>query len=467
MSTAARVGLAESLAGQGNLGLALKTLESAIAAERRSSAAWLALGNLQRLLGQRTQAEASWQQALQSAAGQLTLVEHVGLISVLADAALVHGDLAAAQALYNQLVDIAPQGAATILLSARLSLAKADAATAAADLQRLLTRVPELGLARPVLAAALLAQGTLEQADTQIAQMLQAAPENLHLQALQQSIRAISKAPHNTAAYWLTIGASQSALGVPEAARVSFKQAATTDPRSVAASAAQASLDLRTGRLQEALAQALRLFAANRNDPMAAALLGESQAALEHYPEAAAAFAQSWSRQQTAGTAAALAHARQLAKLDNALEPLQSWLADHPGDVEMRGVYADALRISGERDRAIAEYQRLLKIAPKNAAALNNLAWLYYLQKGCARARHGASGVPGKSGGSTNSRHLRLAAGRIRQRDRRPKVASWGSVGLAGAARTGVPLCGRTGTVGRSRASPAISRGRAGHSGRV
>ncbi len=318
------------------------------------------MGNLQRLLGQRIQAEASWQQALQYAAGQLTLLEHVGLISVLADAALVHGDLAPAQALYNQLVDIAPQGAATVLLSARLSLAKADAATAAADLQRLLTRVPELGLARPVLVAALLAQGTLEQADTQIAEMLQAAPENLHLQALQQSIRAISKAPQNTAAYWLTIGASQAALGVFEAARVSFKQAATADPRSVAASVAQASLDLRTGRLQEALAQAQRLFAANRNDPMAAALLGESHAALEQYPEAAAAFAEAWSRQQTAGTAAALAHARQLAKLDKALEPLQSWLGAHPGDVEMRGVYADALRISGDRDGAIAEYQRLL-----------------------------------------------------------------------------------------------------------
>lgn len=381
VSAAARVGLAECLAGQGNLGLALKTLESATAAESQSSAAWLALGNLQRLLGQRVQAEASWKHALQYAAGQLTLIEHVGLISMLADAALLHGDLAAAQALYSQLVAIAPQGAATTLLSARLSLAKADSATAASDLQRLLTGVPQLGLARPVLAAALLAQGTLEQAETQIATMLQAAPENFHLQALQQSIRSLSKVPKNTAAYWLTIGASQAALGVPEAARVSFRQAATTDPGSVAASAAQASLDLRTGRLQEALAQAQRIFAANRNDPMAAALLGESEAALEHYPEAAAAYAQSWSRQRTAGTAAALSHARQLAKLDQALEPLQSWLADHPGDAEMRGVYAEALRVSGERDRAVAEYQRLLKTAPGNAAALNNLAWLYYLQK--------------------------------------------------------------------------------------
>ena len=397
-ATPARIGLAECLAGQGNLGLALKALESAIATDRRSAAAWLALGNLQRLLGQRIQAEASWQQALQYAAGQLTLLEHVGLISVLADAALVRGDLAPAQALYNQLVDIAPQGAATVLLSARLSVARADAATAAADLQRLLTRVPELSLARPVLAAALLGQGTLEQANAQIDEMLQAAPGNPHLQALQQSIRALSKAPQNTAAYWLTIGASQLALGVPEAARVSFKQAATADPRSVAARAAQASLDLRTGRLQEALAQAQRLFAANRNDPMAAALLGESHAALGQYPEAAAAFDQSWSSQQTAGTAAALAHARQLAKLDSALEPLQSWLGAHPGDVEMRSVYADALRISGERDLAIAEYQRLLTIAPKNAAALNNLAWLYYLHKDAralATARQAHQASPG------------------------------------------------------------------------
>jgi len=86
VATAARVGLAECLAGQGNLGLALKALESAVSAERQSAAAWLALGNLQRLLGLTSEANASWQQALRYAAGRLSVLEHVGLISVLADA---------------------------------------------------------------------------------------------------------------------------------------------------------------------------------------------------------------------------------------------------------------------------------------------------------------------------------------------------------------------------------------------
>ena len=46
----------------------------------------------------------------------------------------------------------------------------------------------------------------------------------------------------------------------------------------------------------------------------------------------------------------------------------------------VRATLAEALRVAGENRRAIAEYERLLEVAPRSPPALNNLAWLYYLE---------------------------------------------------------------------------------------
>jgi len=56
---------------------------------------------------------------------------------------------------------------------------------------------------------------------------------------------------------------------------------------------------------------------------------------------------------------------------------LTDWLKEHENDQTVRYLLSSDMIASGEYDRAIAEAEKILKANPRNAAVLNNLAWLY------------------------------------------------------------------------------------------
>ena len=60
---------------------------------------------------------------------------------------------------------------------------------------------------------------------------------------------------------------------------------------------------------------------------------------------------------------------------DAALELLQGWVDEHPGDIPTALALADNLRAAGFTDRAQAQYKRVLQHQPDNLVALVNLAW--------------------------------------------------------------------------------------------
>ena len=60
---------------------------------------------------------------------------------------------------------------------------------------------------------------------------------------------------------------------------------------------------------------------------------------------------------------------------------MRDWLAQHPQDGAVRLGLASSLQASGARDAAVKEYELLVTQQPKNAVALNNLAWLYFESK--------------------------------------------------------------------------------------
>ncbi len=66
------------------------------------------------------------------------------------------------------------------------------------------------------------------------------------------------------------------------------------------------------------------------------------------------------------------------------------WLNAHPNDVATRLAYASALQANKQADAAIEHYEEVLERTPTNAAALNNLAWLY-AETGDKRAMETAS----------------------------------------------------------------------------
>ena len=61
---------------------------------------------------------------------------------------------------------------------------------------------------------------------------------------------------------------------------------------------------------------------------------------------------------------------------DTAEGMMTDWLNEHPNDVAARHELASLYMGKGDDDKAIAQYEAALKVAPESVVVLNNLAWL-------------------------------------------------------------------------------------------
>lgn len=73
--------------------------------------------------------------------------------------------------------------------------------------------------------------------------------------------------------------------------------------------------------------------------------------------------------------------AKQAAGSATAMDPLLKWLGANPTDERMMQVVGDAHLARGENNDALTQYEKLIELNPRNAVALNNLAWVYHLAK--------------------------------------------------------------------------------------
>ena len=377
----ASVALAESYARLGNAEGALTLLDGAVHAHPQAAEAWLARGRLLQIAGKLNEAEDSWQAAIRTAAGSLTLMQQLNAEAALADLQLSRNDVAAARATREQMLRLAPDGALVGLLGARLTLAEGKASEAVATLQDLISHHADIDEVRLALAAAQLAAKNHEQALQLVAELAQKNPGANNLKIATAILREIRSVKSDSEAYWLSAAGAHASLGQAYMARAALQKAAQVAPESARAMAALAQLELRTGNAAEAQRIATSLAAKQPNDANALALLAESYRVQKQYPQSAAALERLWGQAPSATTALALARVRQEGKLGNEAEALKAWATIHPDDFRMRGAYADALRQAGQNRQAIVEYEALVGAAPQSVAALNNLAWLYYLEK--------------------------------------------------------------------------------------
>jgi Tfp pilus assembly protein PilF len=288
---AAHIGLAEVSAATGDWQRASKEIEMATAQQPDSAYAWMVRGSVLVREGRNAEAEKAFLQAREHAGGQLNTLQYAGLLSSLVESRLLRGDVAGAQAVYTDLARLSADTPLAQLVAARIAMAKHDYPTAAAGLQRLVNAYPDFVPGRMLLGAAQLARGNLQQAEMELAQTVQRAPDNVEAVNLLALVR--------------------SQLNLPQAG----------------------------GAIDEA-------------------------------PE------------KNAANLAILAYQSNIkAGRENPERPLEQWLAQHPADVNARGVLAEAYQNVGKRDRAIKEYETLVKAAPDNPTLLNNLAWLYYEAK--------------------------------------------------------------------------------------
>ena len=394
------VALAESYARLGNPAGALVLLDAAVREYPDSAEAWLARGRLQQLDGKVRDAEQSLRTALDTGGGELTLVQQLNAAAALCQLQLARNGIAAARETWQRGVQLAPESAIAALLGARLTLAEGKPAEAAAALQELLARHRDLDEARLVMVSAMLAGGTLEQALQQVTSLAQKNPRATGLKIASDVLRRLDTLNPQAPEYWISSAAVHVSLGQPYMARAALQRALELAPDSSVPQFTLAQLELQHGNPAEALRIATAMAAREPDNNVPLALLGEAYRGQQQYPQAAQALEKLWARAPNAATALALARVRTEGKLGGAAAALGAWTDSNPGDLKMRGAYADALRQEGENAKAIHEFEALLAAQPDSVPALNNLAWLYYLEKDARaiptarRAWQLATGVP-------------------------------------------------------------------------
>ena len=139
-----------------------------------------------------------------------------------------------------------------------------------------------------------------------------------------------------------------------------------------------AAIEMGEGNAKQALARA-RALQQQDDTSMAGHLLeGDLYMMQRQFDGAARAYDATSKQAQSAPLAIKSYLARKQARMPDAVKPLEEWLSTHPDDARVRLMLAQGYQERGRLKQSAAEYERVLKSNPDNAATLNNLAWVYH-----------------------------------------------------------------------------------------
>lgn len=180
----ARVGLAEVLLQQGRSEEASQEADRALQMNPAGVRAHLVKGNILARRGEYSAAAKELESARDGSAAELNVLEQYSLLLALAEAQLGAGDIAAARQTQKEVE--ARTGASPLsgLVAARIAMAEQNYPAAITESQKVLAAAPQLLKVKLVLGAALLANGNLNQAEIQLADLVRQAPENLEARKL-------------------------------------------------------------------------------------------------------------------------------------------------------------------------------------------------------------------------------------------------------------------------------------------
>src|SRR5262249_15155491 len=202
--------------------------------------------------------------------------------------------------------------------------------------------------------------------------------------ATEQTISRARTAGADSAAADLTEGRLHQARGELDQARAAFERAAKRYPDAPEPLIALIKLDFQQGKTAQAKQRLEQVLANNPSHPYASGLLGELallggdqvtaesrfREAVQRKPD----WVQPWLHLATIKLSQK--------KSDEAREVLESGLKAIPKSEEMRLLLATTLSEAGQGDRAIQEYEGLLKQNPPALVAANNFASLLIDLKG-------------------------------------------------------------------------------------
>jgi cellulose synthase operon protein C len=346
---------AQSLLIEGQVDAALKEASAAAASDPTSVDAPLLESQLLAQRGQLAGAEQAVLTASQRISASTPIPERVTVLGTLTDYRLAQGKLAEAAKSQADLGKLLPGAPVTVLLGARLKLARGQTLEGIADLQRVVERMPNFVPARLLLGGAQLSQGNLNQAQVQFEQILQQAPDNLQARKLlarvrlqlnepQEALQALSPALNGNATdpqLYRLLEATQVEMGDPASALATLERAVRANPsdRNLKLDLAQAYLGV--GRGKDALA-----------------LLGPAD------PE----------HDDLRRTRLYVSATYAVGGAGPATEQVEKLLQAHPKDLGMLNLAASYFSVQSQMDRARALLQQALAINARDVATLGNLA---------------------------------------------------------------------------------------------
>ena len=169
--------------------------------------------------------------------------------------------------------------------------------------------------------------------------------------------------------------------GDAEAARRALRKALEIKPDFVLAKRSLVSLEVREKRPQEALALTREMQKQNPKDATAHALQGEVEFSRQNWDAAAAAYRTALGLGKTVESALRLHTAlRAGGKAAEANRLAADWLRDNPKDAAFRFYLGDVALAQKDLATAESQYRAVLALQPRNALALNNIAWLLQSQ---------------------------------------------------------------------------------------
>lgn len=302
------------------------------------------------------------------------------------------GDVDAANALLERVAKQDQRNVPAVLELARLSAQAGNAADAVRVLEQGLTRMPKEPAIQIALTRQYYATKQSAKADELVGKMLAAEPRSAELnyalgqlysdiaaydQALARFMVAVTSAP-KTLEYRFAVARTRMALGQNEGARLALNDILQRRADWTPAVATIALIDIREGHAATAMDRAQSHATKYPNDPAALVLLGDVQMAARRYAEAVDSYSRAAAVRDSALVAIKEARARQLAAADNIEAPMLRWLSRHQGDLMVHNVLAEIYNHTGRANRAIAQYELIVGQRPRDAMALNNLAWLYF-----------------------------------------------------------------------------------------
>ncbi len=169
----------------------------------------------------------------------------------------------------------------------------------------------------------------------------------------------------------LQIAVLQSSAGHLPGAAYSLEKALAERPDFLPAQALMAEVTMRQGQLDKAEQQIRQIIVGHPKIGVGYGLQGDLARARGQRAAAVVAYRRAHQIEQSTTSLLRLYSASEGAA---ALQSAEQWLKTHPQDVSVRRTLADGLARTGDLATARRTYEALLKVAPDDAEALNNLA---------------------------------------------------------------------------------------------